>query len=383
MKLQHGAHVLGHGALGRLLHALGIGPAPVLPVAERPALGQIAVDGIVRRGLVGHHVGPHAAPHQLGKDLGRVAEQADRQRLLLPARLLDHGQRLVERLGLRVEIARLQPHLDAARLALDRQHRGARHHGRQRLRAAHAAEARGENPLAGEAAAVVAPPHLHERLVGALHDALAADVDPRAGRHLAVHHQALAIELVEVRQRRPVRHDVGVGDQHARRVGVRAEHADRLARLHQQRLVAVELAQGCDDAVEALPVARGAADAAVDDELARLLGHFGIEVVHEHAQRRFGQPALGGDAPCRGGADAAGIVDAGHAGLELPSSAKRRQVSRIARSVPRDVGGVGRIERHRPVALVDRADGLAHVAAAGQLHLHGMHAAAPACRSGA
>ena len=37
---------------------------------------------------------------------------------------------------------------------------------------------------------------------------------------------------------RPVRHQVGVGDQHARRVRVGAEHADRLARLHQQRLVA-------------------------------------------------------------------------------------------------------------------------------------------------
>ena len=47
-------------------------------------------------------------------------------------------------------------------------------------------------------AAVVLAPGLDEGLVGALHDALAADVDPRAGRHLAVHHQALAVELVEV-----------------------------------------------------------------------------------------------------------------------------------------------------------------------------------------
>ena len=78
---------------------------------------------------------------------------------------------------------------------------------------------------------------LDEGLVGALHDALAADVDPRAGRHLAVHHQALAIELVEMLPGRPVRHEVGIGDQHARRIGMGAEHADRLAGLHQQRLV--------------------------------------------------------------------------------------------------------------------------------------------------
>ena len=85
-----------------------------------------------------------------------------------------------------------------ARLALDRQQRGAGHRRGQRLRAAHAAEAGGQDPPAREVAAVVLPAHLDEGLVGALHDALAADVDPRAGRHLAVHHQALAIELVEV-----------------------------------------------------------------------------------------------------------------------------------------------------------------------------------------
>ncbi len=122
--------------------------------------------------------------------------------------------------------------------ALDREQRGAGHGRGERLRAAHAAEARGENPLALQRAAVMAPAHLDEGLVGALHDALAADIDPGARRHLAVHHQALAIELVEMVPGRPMRHQVGIGDQHARRVLVGAEHADRLARLHQQRLVA-------------------------------------------------------------------------------------------------------------------------------------------------
>ena len=96
-----------------------------------------------------------------------------------------------------------------------------------------------------------------------------ADIDPRAGRHLAVHHQALAVELVEMVPGRPVRHEVGVGDQHARRIGMGAEDADRLARLDEQRLVASERLQRRDDAVEALPVARGPADAAIDDELVR------------------------------------------------------------------------------------------------------------------
>ena len=91
---------------------------------------------------------------------------------------------------------------------------------------------------------------------------------------------------------------------------MRAEDADRLAGLHEQRLVAVQRLEGRDDAIEAVPVARGAADAAVDDELVRLLGDLRIEVVHEHAERRLGQPALGRDLGTARRADEAGVVDA-------------------------------------------------------------------------
>ena len=169
----------------------------------------------------------------------------------------------------------------------------------QRLRAAHAAEARGQQPAAGEAAAVVLAAHLDEGFVGALHDALRADVDPRAGRHLAVHHESLAVELVEMLPGAPARHEVGVGEQHARRVGVRLEHAHRLAGLDQQGLVGLEALQRFDDAVEAFPVARRAADAAVHHEFLGPLGHRRVEIVHEHAQRRFGEPAARRERACR------------------------------------------------------------------------------------
>ena len=149
-----------------------------------------------------------------------------------------------------------------------------------------------------------------ERLVRALHDALAADVDPAAGRHLAVHHQALAVEFVEVLPRCPLRHEVRVGDQHARRIGVRLEHADRLARLHQQRLVVVELAQRRQDRVEAGPVARRAADAAVHDEMLRILRHFGIEVVLQHAVGGLGEPALARERSTARRADLTALVEA-------------------------------------------------------------------------
>ncbi len=95
--------------------------------------------------------------------------------------------------------------------------------------------------------------------------------------------------------RRPTRHQVGVGEQHARRIGVSLEHADRLARLHQQRFIVLESAQRLDDLVVTLPVARGAADAAIDNQFLRMLGHVRIEIVHQHPERGFGEPRLATD----------------------------------------------------------------------------------------
>ena len=80
-----------------------------------------------------------------------------------------------------------------------------------------------------------------------------------------------------------MRDEVGIGQQHARGVGVGLEDADRLARLDQQRLVVFQAAQGGDDGVEARPIARRPADAAIDHQLGRSLGHVGIEVVHQHS----------------------------------------------------------------------------------------------------
>ena len=237
----------------------------------------------MRRRLVGDRVRLHAATHQVGQHLGCIAEHANRERFPLAASALDHRQSFVQVLCLDIEIAGLEPHLDARGLAFDRKQRCARHGRGERLRAAHAAEPSGENPFAGKVAAVMAPSDLREGLVGALHDALRADVDPRARSHLAVHHQAPAVELVEMVKRRPVRHEVRVRDQHAWGVRVRAKHADRFTGLHAQRLIGFKRGEGCDDAIKTLPIARGAADAAIDHELVRPLGHFGVEVVHQHS----------------------------------------------------------------------------------------------------
>ena len=53
----------------------------------------------------------------------------------------------------------------------------------------------------------------------------------------------------------------------------------------------LEPVEGRDDAVEALPVARGATDAAIDDQVLRVLGHLCVEIVLEHPHRSLGLPA--------------------------------------------------------------------------------------------
>ena len=111
-------------------------------------------------------------------------------------------------------------------------------------------------------------------------------------RHLPIHHQAFAIKLVEVLPGGPFAHQVGVGDENTRRHFVRRKHRDRLARLHQQCFVPVQPLQLAHNGVVALPVARGLANAAVDDQIRGALGVIGIQVVHQATQRRFLLPSL-------------------------------------------------------------------------------------------
>ena len=90
-----------------------------------------------------------------------------------------------------------------------------------------------------------------------------------------------------------------------------AEDPDGLARLDEQRLIVLETAQRRDDPVEGLPVARRPPDPAINDEFARPLGDVGIEIVHQHAQRRLRQPALGGEFGAARRADDPHVVETG------------------------------------------------------------------------
>lgn len=133
-----------------------------------------------------------------------------------------------------------------------------------------------------------------EGLIGALQDALGSDVDPGAYSHLAVHHEALVLELAEVLPVSPVAHEVGVGDENARCPLVGLPDAYRLAGLHEQGFVGLEILKGLYDGIEGFPATCGTAGATVDHEVLGTLGNLWVKVIHEHAQRGFGLPGLGG-----------------------------------------------------------------------------------------
>jgi hypothetical protein len=270
----------------------------------------------VGRGLVGEEVGDHVAAVQLGDDVGGVPHQAHAERLALRLRLEHQLQSFVQVAGQAVAVAGVHAALDPGLVDLHPQEGAAVHGGGQGLRAAHAAQARGHHQAPGEVAAEVLAGRLGERLVGALQDALRADVDPRAGGHLPVHGESQRLQAAELVPGGPARHQVGVGDEHARRLLVRAEHAHRLPALHQHRLVVLQAAQGVDDGVVAVPVARRLARPAVDDELLGLLGHLGIEVVHEHPEGGLLVPALAGELGAARGADRLGCGGGRHECLQ-------------------------------------------------------------------
>src|SRR5581483_4356261 len=104
--------------------------------------------------------------------------------------------------------------------------------------------------------------------------------------------------------------------------------ADRFARLHQQRLVVAEALELAHDHVEALPRARRLAGAAVDHQIGGPLGHVGIEIVHQHAERGFLRPALAaqlGAVRCANGPHSISVCLRTAARI-APSSSRRRTV---------------------------------------------------------
>ena len=287
----HGLHMGGHGGSGPADELLGLAPAQLVGGCRRQIVGNVG-EGIVGGCLVGHDVGCHAVGQQAGQGVGRVGDQSHRQRPPGCARLGAAAQRIGVAVGDHIEIAGL--HAASGPLAVDLDAKGhpSVHGDGQGLGAAHPAQSgrhgegsrqRSAESLAGDG---------REALVGALQDPLGADVDPRARRHLPEHGQPEPLQPPELVPRRPFTDEVGVGYEDPGSPLMGSHHADRLARLHQQGLVAGQVGQRPDHRVVGVPGTGGPARAAVHHEIVGALGHIGVEVVLEHPEGSFlGPPA--------------------------------------------------------------------------------------------
>jgi len=286
----HGLDLFAHRGAGRGFDRFRITLPFGVPFRQRPAFRQVAVEWIVCRRLVCDDVWAHTAADQFGKHVGRVAEQADGLCFagLCPA--LDHVKRFVDTVGAFIDVSGAEAEIDPVRVAFDCEATGAGHGRGERLRSAHSAKAAGEDPFALQVAVVMLAAGFDEGFIGALDDPLGPDIDPAARRHLPVHHQAELIEFVEMIPVGPMRNQVGIGDQHARRVLVGAENADRFARLHQERFFIVQRLQGRCDTVEIVPGPRRAADTTINNEFMRFFRNLRIKIVHHHSVGRFGGP---------------------------------------------------------------------------------------------
>ena len=200
---------------------------------ERHPIRHIPAQRIVRAGLIRQHIRHHAALRQFRNHVRAIAYQPDGSRFALAHRVFQNAQRFVERSHQHVAVTGLQPLLDALRINVNSQERRAIHRGRQRLRSTHAAHAAADHKLALQVAAKMFFCRRRKRLVRSLQNSLRADVNPASRGHLPVHHQARAVQFVEFVPVVPVAYEVGIAQQHARRVLMRAKHGHRLSRLHQ------------------------------------------------------------------------------------------------------------------------------------------------------
>src|SRR6266705_2369003 len=152
----------------------------------------------MRAGLVGQYIGNDAAFDDFRQDIGAVTDETNRNRLSIFARRVDQFERLIKRPCDLIAITAFQSLLDARWIDIYSEKDGAVHGGGERLGATHSAQAAGQNKFSFKRPAEMFASGGGKRLKCSLHDSLAADVNPRAGRHLAVHGQSQSLEAVEL-----------------------------------------------------------------------------------------------------------------------------------------------------------------------------------------
>ena len=156
LQLEHRRDVRAHRRHRSPRRTRRVRAAQRVGLGEREAVRHVAVQRVVRRGLVGQHVGRDAARARVRAARPRrcrAAQSTGARFSRCHAATVVEG--VVERVGGLVHVAGLQPALDPVRVHLDDQRDAAVHRRRERLGAAHAAEAGRDEHAALEAAAEV------------------------------------------------------------------------------------------------------------------------------------------------------------------------------------------------------------------------------------
>ena len=256
------------------------------PLFERVVERAVAEDGVVGGGEIGDDVGHDAPVDNLAVDGRGIADEPDDS-----ARFLRTQQRecLVEIIGHCREVTAGKGAGALVLVNLDDEAATADEGDGERLGRAHASEPGRENEPMGERATEVLSTNSLQELVDALEHALKPDVLPVAGGQATPHHQTAVTQLVEVLRRRVVADDIATGHDHEWGVGRAREDRNRLARLHDKRLVLAEVLESCHDPGVGVPVPGGFSSRRVDDQVLGTLAD--LENVLEHSQDRFLPPA--------------------------------------------------------------------------------------------
>ena len=210
----------------------------------------------------------------------------------------------VERVGLDVEVAVLDPPVDPRLVALDADHDAVVHGDGERLGAAHAAEPGGQRDRAGQRAAEPTcrrPRRTSRRCPAGCPGCRCRSTSRRSsGRTSSARGPRAGGTPPSWPSRRP-----GWSWRSAPAAPTRGCASRRPACRDCTSIVSSSssVAQRAHERVVRLPVAGRLAGAAVDDEVLGTLGVLRVEVVHQHPQRRLGLPRPRGQLGAVGGVD--------------------------------------------------------------------------------
>ena len=183
----------------------------------------------MRGGLVGDDIGNDAACVERRQKLGRVAAEPERQSALFALRGANRGERRIQRMCFGIEVAVGDAPVDPRLVDVDAEDHSFGHLAGERLCAAHAAQSRRQDEAPEKAAAEMPLGDPHENLIGALNDALRADVLPVTGGQAAPADQVALFEFVERLRLGPLSDHVAIRHDHDGRFGMRLQDADGLA----------------------------------------------------------------------------------------------------------------------------------------------------------